>query len=69
MTMKTYDRGIMPEYQRIRQRAQDEARRELASMTSELHHYGHVFTAAQALAMRKAMRGLRRLIESLEGPW
>ena len=57
---------MKPEQRRIRQRAQDEARRELESMASELHHYEHVFTAAQARAMREVMRGLGRLIKTLD---
>ena len=57
---------MQTEYRRIRQRAQDGARRELSSMVSEMHHYGHIFTAAQTLAMRRVMRGLKRLVKTLE---
>ena len=51
---------------RIRQRALDNARRELSAMVSELEHYEDQFSMLQLRAMRKVMISLRAYIKTLE---
>lgn len=50
----------------IRQRALDNARRELSAMDSEIEHYSNEFTRPQLRAMRVTMASLRALIMTLE---
>lgn len=58
--------AIRADAMRIRQRALDNARRELSAMVSELEHYEDQFSMLQLRAMRKVMISLRAYIKTLE---
>ena len=64
--MATLHPAIRRDAIRIRQRALDNARRELSAMTSELQHYSDEFSTVQLVAMRKVMRAIRVYIQTLE---
>ena len=66
MSLISTNHGTRIETASIRHRALESARREFSEMKSELENYGECFSGPQLLAMRKAMRGLRDFIKSLE---
>lgn len=50
-----------PEKRRIRHRMQDEARKAVSELQSELHHYGHYFSTAEKVKIAAAVAALTEL--------